>query len=158
MKRAILLSAISATLLTSLLCSCKQFTGNRHYYAQIINNSDYTVVVTGSWVVKDTLINSLEPDVSLSWVFQDGAPPVAPHFVSTLNLAPTYFEEYNGKYDRLRLYFIDENVFDAAGGDPRNINPWDYLGYIDLSSGEAAAANWTIRFPDETINNTQPEQ
>lgn len=141
------------TVLTVLLCSCED---DYHYNVKIINNSDKTVVLTGSRA-GSTIIGSLEADVTFSWVFQNGLSPVSPHSESILDMSPIYFEMFTHT-DRNRFYFIDKEVFDAAGGKPKNLKPDDYLGYIDLFASEAEAMEWTIRFPDDTINNMKEKE
>ncbi len=146
-----------------LLCGCCK---DRHYFVTIINNSDYTIVVTSNRA-GPTLIGSLNPDVSFSYPIHPNTNgpsiPIEPHSKQVLNMEPMYFEKFLGtqptaERDRLRFYVIDKVVFDVAGGKPRNLNPDDYLGYIDLSSDEARAVNWTFSFPDDTINNMQEEE
>ena len=123
MKKTVVIPAV---LLITLLCSCDK---DRHYYVKIVNNSDKTVVVTGSRAGR-TIIGSLEPDVTFSWVPQNGAPPIEPHSELILDLSPVYFEMFNENIDRCRFYFIEESVFDTAGGNLKQLNPGDYLGYI----------------------------
>ncbi len=159
MKKYVILLAMLPTL---LLSGCVK---DRHYFVTIINNSDYTIAVTSSRA-GSTLIGSLKPDVSLSYVIHPNTNgssiPIDPHSKRVLDMSPTYFEKFTGtqptaERDRLRFYIIDKPVLDAVGGRPRELDPEDYLGYIDLSSSEAAAINWTFRFPDDTINNMQEE-
>ncbi len=147
MKKFIILFAM---LLILSLSGCRE---DRHYFVTIINNSDYTIVVTGNRA-GSTLVGSRDPRVTFSYVFESGTPNIEPHSELILDMTPIYFEKFPGDpTDRLRFYIIGKDVFDAAGGKPRNLNPGDYLGYIDLSGDEAKAVNWTVRFPDDTTNN-----
>jgi hypothetical protein len=156
MKKQIILLAILAAL---LLCGCGK---ERHSLVTIINNSDYTIVVTANRA-GPTLVGSINPRVSFSYtIYQHGTPVLEPHSKQIIDMSPVYFEKFLGtqgdvERDRLRFYIINKTVFDAAGGNPRNLNPDDYLGYIDLSSDEARAVNWTFSFPDDTINNMEEE-
>lgn len=133
-----------------LLVSCRSENG--HYGVSIDNQSDTDLIVTTSRV------STLMPNSNLLNVLVSYDPfYIQAHGADYYKMVKAV-EKITGPiggnpaaWDKLRFYFIDNNVFNSAGGKQYLLKPDDYVGYIDLTTATAVDGDWTIVFPRDVI-------
>lgn len=139
-----------AVVLMSFQCTPK----DPHDIAKIVNNSDEYIVATVDACHTSTN-NDFTLNVKYSSPNADGASSYAPHTTGIFMLERGgYFESFYappGSTDRVRFFFIDKELYDSKGENPRNLAPDDFIAHIDLSISEMKSMNWTIRFPEDVI-------
>lgn len=121
--------------------------------AKIVNNSDEYISVTVD-ACHTSMVNDFVLSIVHSSPNSNGSSSYAPHTYGLFELDKgSYFENYAppGSNDRIRFYFINKELFDANGGNPRNMAPDDFIAHIDLSLAQIKSMNWTIRFPEDVI-------
>jgi len=120
--------------------------GNCHQLINIVNNSDYDVVISHSTFYPDSISDFGRTNDSFN-------PPIPAHGTGKLRLifdngCMEFLMKDTGtfRYGIMMLFFFDRQVYETVSRDTIVKNRM-YLRKYDLTLEDLEASNWTITYP-----------